>query len=51
MGTSDQKIEKYSHVINYLSHKRAKKSCSNTLYFGLHKNNKHVDLSMYILNV
>jgi hypothetical protein len=25
-----------------------KQSCSNALYFGLHKNDKHVDLSMYI---
>jgi hypothetical protein len=25
-----------------------KKSCSNTLYSGLHKNDKRVDLSMYI---
>jgi hypothetical protein len=28
-----------------------KKSCANTLYFGLHKNEKRLNLSMYILNL
>jgi hypothetical protein len=36
-------------VANYLSHKREKKSSSNTLYFGLHKKDKSLNLSTYIL--
>jgi uncharacterized membrane protein YjgN (DUF898 family) len=57
MGTSDLvfliKINciydyKKSLVATYLPHKRAKKSRSNNLYFGLHKNDKRIDLSMCI---
>jgi hypothetical protein len=40
-------LKKYLDVANYLS-ANMQKSCSDTLYSGLHKNDKCVDLDMYI---
>jgi hypothetical protein len=42
-----KKLKQYSHVHNYLFHKRAKKPCSNILYFGLRKN-KNISGSQYV---
>jgi hypothetical protein len=43
-------LKKYTHKANYLSPQMCKTSSSNILYFGIHKNNKRLDLSMYISN-
>jgi hypothetical protein len=35
------------HVANYYPQKHGKKSCLDNCNFGLHKNEKHLDLSMF----
>jgi hypothetical protein len=44
---SFKKIETYSHVANYLFHKRAKNNVPILRIFGLQKNDKRLDISMY----
>jgi hypothetical protein len=49
MGTTNPFLNQKSYLMYPTFYPQTcKNSSSNTLYSGLHKNDKHVDLSMYI---